>query len=307
MSRHLGTDSPPHAGRPALQTPLLRLLGGQGQGAGRVKPGRRSSGHRLCPRGWPGTAAGRARGPGLGSFAAPAVSGALFSCAPRHVWSPAVSFWMWCLIFYPVSCLRFSSLGLVPSAPLEMLLTPTGVGSWWEVGVRRRRRLQSERLSSPGEAPVCLFPHPGLQGPLACGRTPQPLPLSSQGRPPPGLSCCTRRRVGFTAHLDRPAWSHLKTTFGVGGSLRWETPPSDSIPSWLRRVCAFRERCSSHQSLLLFSCKHPGDRRWRGQPARRLTPKLATWPGGLQKVHGKARSRTRLRSALQERSGFAHE
>ena len=240
MSCHLGTDSPPHAGRPAPQTPLLRLLSGQGQDAGRAKPGQkeqqpqtlslRLARERLLAG--PG-------GPGLGSFAAPAVSGAL-------------------LFPHSQACLEPSGffLDVVPdilsSQLLQVLLSGSGpvctpgdasdphrggvvVGG----GVRRRGQLQSERSSSPGEAPVCLFPHPGLQGPLACGRTPQPLPLSPHGRPPPGLSCRIRRRVGFTAPLDRPAWSHPKTVCGgQGGSSHRETLPSDSIPSWLpARVC----------------------------------------------------------------------
>ena len=112
--------------------------------------------------------------------------------------------------------------------------------------------------------PLCLLLRPGLQGPLACGRGPQSLPLSSHGHPPPGLSCRIRRRAGFPAHLDRPARSHLQTREG----LHLQTPASDSLPSRLPARVRFQGALLlPPRRLLLFSCEHPGDRCWRGQPA----------------------------------------
>ena len=115
-----------------------------------------------------------------------------------------------------------------------------------------------------------------LQNSWALGHIPADQPLSSHSHTPPGLSCHIRRRVGFPAHLDRPAWSHLKPLKG----LHLQTPPSDSIPSRLPGcLCALRERCSSHHSTsFYFATNIQVTGAGVGSQLRAL--KLATWPGG---------------------------
>lgn len=251
--------------------------------------------------------------PGRGSFAAPAASELCCSCAPRHVWNPAVSFWMCCLIFYPIGCSRLSSLGLGSvCTPGDASDPQPGQGRGARQGVRRRRlshaicwQPQSKQLSSPGAAPLCLLPHPGLQGPLACGRGPQSLPLSSHGHPPPGLSCRIRRRAGFPAHLDRPAWSHLQTPEG----LHLQTPPSGSLPSRLPVRVRFQGALLlPPRRLFLFSCEHPGDRCWRGQPAPSADTEVSNGARrSSRKFTGRHVAGRACEARRRERSGFAHE
>lgn len=128
--------------------------------------------------------------PGRGSFAAPAASELCCSCAPRHVWNPAVSFWMWCLIFYPISCSRLSPLGLGSvCTPGDASDPQPGQGRGARQGVRRRLsqalcwRPQSKRLSSPTAAPS--LPPPASRPPGSPGLWPRPsVSASVLTRPP---------------------------------------------------------------------------------------------------------------------------
>lgn len=66
-----------------------------------------------------------------------------------------------------------------------------------------------------------------------------------------------------------------------GGGLHLQTPPSDSIPSWLPASVCFRERCSSHhRASFYFPANIQVTGAGVGSQLGALTPKLATWPGG---------------------------
>ena len=278
MSCHLGTDSPPHAGRPAPQTPLLRLLSGQGQDAGRAKPGQkeqqpqtlslRLARERLLAG--PG-------GPGLGSFAAPAVSGALLFPRSQACLEPSGFF-----------------LDVVPdilsSQLLQVLLSGSGPvctpgdasdphrGGVVVGGGRQEEGAAPIRAALISRGGSCL-PLPASGPPGSPGLWPHPSASASvPTRPPTSRSVLSHQEARwiYSSPGSPSVVSSQDRLRGAGGEFASGNTAIGLHPIVASGVCAFRERCSSHQRLLLFSCKHPGDRRWRGQPARRLTPKFAT-------------------------------